>query len=62
MTSVFAPRAAASLLFVILTLNEVKGKNPRISPLLLPVLLLVIPQRSGGICFCLAFACPCSSS
>jgi hypothetical protein len=28
-------------------------KNPRILPLLLPVLLFVIPQRSGGICFSL---------
>jgi hypothetical protein len=62
MTSVFAPRAAASLLFVILTLNEVKGKNPRISPLLLPVLLLVIPQRSGGICFGAAHPPPASET
>jgi hypothetical protein len=26
------------------------GENPRILPLPLPVLLFVIPQRSGGIC------------
>jgi hypothetical protein len=34
-------------------------RDPRISPLPLPVLLLVIPQRSGGICF---FPCRCLSS